>query len=203
MDATTQSISDRLDILERRCSRLRLCCAACSAIALTACLSSALRPVPSVLEAQSFVVLGTHGETKAKFGCDTISSSPGLVIYNGAGEAAAILSAYKTKDGEEGAMLHLESGDEDEQVFAAVAGKNRVGYMISNEHLGIESWVKPGRSSIHFTTAEGTEHSFEGGREKGDDEDASLLRLDVVGDKPSIDGRTPEGDVIFKQSESH
>ena len=203
MEVTTKSVSDRLKTLERRCSRLRLWCALLSAAALTACLSSALRPKPGVIEARSFVVVGSDGTVRAKLESNDQTHWTGLTI-RGANEVPLALLGIYEKGGrsDEGAILHLEEGNEDLEVFSAVAGKDRVGYFVTDDHRSVETWVKPGQCEIHFTTKKSSETRsvfVEGQGEEKEPEDTPLLRLDVVGDKSTIEGLTPAGEVLFRQ----
>jgi hypothetical protein len=123
---------------------------------------------------------------------------------NGANEGPlAVLGVFEKQEGrDEGAALHLESATKDLEVFTAMAGKDRAGYFVTDDHLSIESWVKPGRSGIHFTTkVDGEDRLASAQRYDNQEEsgDAPLLRLEVVGDKPTIDGLTPTGKVVFRQ----
>jgi hypothetical protein len=61
--------------------------------------------------------------------------------------------------------------------------------------------VKAGRSGIHFTTDDGKDESPASRQVREGEEEGggvTLMRLDIVGDKPSIEGLAPSGDVVFR-----
>ncbi len=198
MDATSASLSDRVDLLERRCSRLRLWCVLLSSLALTACLSSALRPSPDVIEARSFVVKGPDGKVRGRLGGDEPESQRGLVLYSADGDASAMLSVFDGPGGDDkGAMLHLEAGWEKTHIFSAFALGGAAGSVVSDEKLTIHSSVGSGRSSIDFKKVDEKELA----NQEGFDETQGqpIMRLGVSNDEPSIEGLTPKGEVVFKQ----
>ena len=201
MDGTSASLSDRVDLLERRCSRLRLWCVLLLSVALTACLSSALRPSPDVIEAKSFVVKGPDGKVRGRLGGDEPESQRGLVLYSENGDESASLSVFDgTVGNDKGsvlAVLQLEAGDDQSRIFSAFASEKEAGSVVSDEKLTIQSSVKSGRSSIEFKKVDEPEPA------KQDDSDESqeypIMRLGVSNDEPSIEGLTRKGEVIFKQ----
>jgi hypothetical protein len=172
-----------------------LWCALLSTVALTACLSSALRPSPDVVEARSFILRGPHGEVWARLG-DVSEDGHGLQINNANGDAAVTLCSAKTRQGEEVTVLTLESGEPESHVFCAAASEKEVRCYLTDDKRSIETWVKPRSSALRFTKIS------EPGDAKAasdDEEDEVLMSMEVVGDTPAIEAHTAAGDLLFKQ----
>jgi hypothetical protein len=200
MDEPLHPHLHRLQELERRCARLRIWCATLTMAALTACLTSALRPRSDIVEARGFVVVGPDGAPRARLGGEDPLSSRGLVLYGPRGDKLAFFSAIEKGESPHGptppaVVLQMESdSDSDPNVFTAMVTDDRAGFWVTNDRRSIESWIEPDRSRLCFTESTRGVEPVDSG-----EKNQPRLKIEVAGADTSIQGLNSTGTVVFRQ----
>lgn len=198
MNESNDSIQKRLEHLEAKCRRLRLWCASATGLFLVACTAAALAPKENTIRAERFEVIGKDGQVRAVLGEILMPGGTGLQFGSPADDrASAILGVFPATDpatgrASSGAMLQLESASHPEpNVFTAHVFDGGAAHYLSNDQRSVSSSIDSERSRIRMATTEPA---------SGDPVRApARFEVLVEGDRTSLAGSSPTGEVLFRQ----
>ena len=200
MNPTCRSVDDRLALLERRCLRLRLWCFGLSSIALVACVTSAVRPQPEILEAKSFVVRDPDGRIRVELGVD--HGTARLSLFSKDQQALVDLSAWgrgSDADGN-GAGLYMEADSESADQLLRFVGGSVSGVRIAGRDHSIETFARQDGAGMRVFT-ERPKPDGQPAAEKPFPDDAAVgnpsLRFEIGEETPSFAGFDASGAPLF------
>jgi len=194
----SSTVDDRLLLLERRCTRLRMWCFALTSIALVACVTSAVRPVPETIEARSFLLRDADGAVRARLGVEHGGARLSLFSKDQQGFAELADWDRAADSPTSGATLYLEAEGADE--LLEFVGGGVAGERIAGREHSIETFAREDGAGTRVFT-ERTKPEGQNAGKKPFPDDAAVgnpsLRLEIGQEKPTLEGFDGAGAPCF------
>lgn len=194
------SVDDRLLALERRCVRLRIWCFGLTSIALVACVTSAVRPVPETVEARSLLIRDADGAVRARLGVE--HGGARLSLFSKDQQGFAELAAWdRASDSPtSGATLYLEAEGANE--LLEFVGGGVAGERIAGREHSIETFAREDGAGTRVFTERPKPEGASAGKKPFPDDAAvgnPSLRFEIGQEKPMFDGVDGSGVSVFSK----